>query len=580
MVNCDIFISYRNTDSNGSITRDAVMAESLYKALRARGYNPFFSKYSLDNIGRSDYITVINNALDSARVFIAVGSSRENLNSRWVKREISVFSALMMREVEGSRTLLTYRSEDFPVDELPAALVDMQSYADEKAVVRFVDIVLKNAKGFLNDGEYTEIIYSSEGITAHRSMPTSSGNKLAGQSQLAIGSVLENRYQILSMIGEGGCSRVYLATDNRTQRKCAVKELRKNLSPDSGAAWSDFQHEVEIMRFLDHPAFPKLLDVIQHEDYRAIVMEYIEGDSLQTILTEKYTMEEKSLLGIARQLGQALEYLHTRTPAVIYRDVKPANIILQPDGIVKMIDFGTARHYRENTQSDTICLGTIGYAAPEQYGGMGQTDGRTDIYNFGVTLYYMATGKDPTRPPYEFVPVRQINPDLSLGLEAIIQKCIHKDPNRRYQSAKDLLKALDDIHKLSRRQMLSRNSIKQKKDAAQVFPPIPPSHKINDFELDEHIDRGRGISTVLGSTIPREEGFTLETLKKEFGIQEEPVGLFSQDPDTNDKKPAMARRNGDTKRFSPGLDATIEKLIALDPEAQLLIRKIIDRFSR
>ena len=83
--------------------------------------------------------------------------------------------------------------------------------------------------------------------------------------------------------------------------------------------------------------------------------------------------------------------------------------------------------------------------------------------------------------------------------------------------------------------MLSRNSIKQKKDAVQVFPPIPPIHKINDFELDEHIDRGRGISTVLGSTIPREEGFTLETLKKEFGIQEEPVGLFSQDPDTNDK---------------------------------------------
>ena len=197
MVNCDIFISYRNTDGNGFTTRDAVMAESLYKALRARGYNPFFSKYSLDNIGRSDYITVINNALDSARIFIAVGSSRENLNSRWVKREISVFSALMMREVEGSRTLLTYRSEDFPVDELPAALADMQSYADEKAVVRFVDIVLKNAEGFLNDGEHTEIIYSSGRTRTAPSINSASGNKSVEQPELSIGDILENRYEIV-----------------------------------------------------------------------------------------------------------------------------------------------------------------------------------------------------------------------------------------------------------------------------------------------------------------------------------------------------------------------------------------------
>jgi serine/threonine-protein kinase len=145
----------------------------------------------------------------------------------------------------------------------------------------------------------------------------------------------------------------------------------------------------------------------------------------------------------AKQLCDVLNYLHTRTPVIIYRDMKPANIMLKPDGNVTLIDFGTAREYKEKNLADTTCLGTVGYAAPEQFGGMGQTDARTDIYCLGATLYHLVTGMNPCEPPYEIRPIREINPGLSAGLEKIICKCCQRDPNDRYQSAAELMFALE-----------------------------------------------------------------------------------------------------------------------------------------
>lgn len=129
-------------------------------------------------------------------------------------------------------------------------------------------------------------------------------------------------------------------------------------------------------------------------------------------------------------------------PPIIYRDMKPANVMLKPDGNIKVIDFGIAREYKDQSLADTVSLGTKGYAAPEQFGGKGQTDARTDIYCLGVTLYHLLTGQNPCEPPYEIYPIRHWNPQLSAGLEAIIQKCTQLNPDDRYQSCAELLYAL------------------------------------------------------------------------------------------------------------------------------------------
>ncbi len=128
--------------------------------------------------------------------------------------------------------------------------------------------------------------------------------------------------------------------------------------------------------------------------------------------------------------------------------MKPSNIMLKPDGKVMLIDFGIAREFKDTSVADTTCLGTQGYAAPEQYGGQGQTDARTDIYCLGATLYHLLTGHNPSEPPYEMYPIRYWNPELSSGLEEIILKCTQKNPDDRYQSCAELLYALEHYNEL------------------------------------------------------------------------------------------------------------------------------------
>ena len=177
-------------------------------------------------------------------------------------------------------------------------------------------------------------------------------------------------------------------------------------------------------------------------------MDYIQGNSLNKAIDEYGAQPQDHVIAWAKQLCDVLGYLHTRTPAIIYRDMKPANIMLKPDGNVTLIDFGTAREFKEKNLADTTCLGTVGYAAPEQFGGMGQTDARTDIYCLGATLYHLVTGMNPCEPPYEIKPIREINPSLSSGLERIIQKCTQRDPNDRYQSAAELMYALEHYEEI------------------------------------------------------------------------------------------------------------------------------------
>lgn len=260
---------------------------------------------------------------------------------------------------------------------------------------------------------------------------------------LEIGSLVDGKYKILNKVGQGGMSVVYLAMNEKANKQWAVKEVRKDGVKDFEIVKQGLVAETDILKKLSHPHLPSIIDVIDTEDSFIIIMDYIQGNSLNKALDEYGAQPQEYVIDWAKQLCDVLGYLHTRTPAIIYRDMKPANVMLKPDGNVTLIDFGTAREFKEKNLADTTCLGTIGYAAPEQFGGMGQTDARTDIYCLGATLYHLVTGKNPCEPPYEIRPIREINPALSTGLERIILKCTQRDPDDRYQSAAELMYALE-----------------------------------------------------------------------------------------------------------------------------------------
>lgn len=256
-----------------------------------------------------------------------------------------------------------------------------------------------------------------------------------------VGSILDEKYEVLKKIGQGGMSKVYLAMDIRLNKQWAIKEINQS-GRDQELLKQSLIAEVNLMKRLDHPALPRIVDVLTIEGELYLVMDYIEGESLSRILKIHGPQPQMLVVEWAKQLCEVLDYLHTRNPAIIYRDMKPSNIMLCPDGNLKLIDFGIAREYKEEEKlSDTVSLGTKGYAAPEQFGKK-QSDPRTDIYCLGVTLHHLITGQDPCEELYERTPIRKFDSSLSGGLEHIILKCTRTNPNERYQSAMELVYAL------------------------------------------------------------------------------------------------------------------------------------------
>lgn len=256
-----------------------------------------------------------------------------------------------------------------------------------------------------------------------------------------IGTVIDEKYEILKEIGHGGMSTVYLAMDKRLNKQWAVKEIRKKGSgKNDEIVVNSLLAEANMMKRLDHPALPRIVDIIDNGITIYVVMDYIEGESLDKILSEYGAQPEDRVVEWAKQLCDALSYLHSQKPPIIYRDMKPANVMLKPEGNIKIIDFGIAREYKEQNLSDTTVLGTKGYAPPEQYSG--QTDPRSDIFALGMTMHHLLTGIDP-RGGEPYAPVRQWNPELSEGIEIIIDRCVEPAAENRYQSCSDLLYDLE-----------------------------------------------------------------------------------------------------------------------------------------
>ncbi|MBE2197727.1 MAG: protein kinase [Anaerolinea sp.] len=249
-------------------------------------------------------------------------------------------------------------------------------------------------------------------------------------------SLLNNRYLILKRLGAGGQAAVYMAEDTRLSGKlCAVKEMSDvGLDPaERQEALAAFRREAQLLATLKHPNLPTVSDSFHDQGKEYLVMDYVAGETLAQKLKQNggRPLPTADVLNWAAQLCDVLDYLHHRPQPIIFRDLKPGNIMINNDGQVKLIDFGIARLFKAGQAKDTAAFGTDGYAPPEQYG-QGQTDARSDVYALGATLHHLLTGRDPGVEPFKFPPLRQLNSGVDTAVAGIIMRALQTNPAQRW----------------------------------------------------------------------------------------------------------------------------------------------------
>ena len=240
---------------------------------------------------------------------------------------------------------------------------------------------------------------------------------------------LTDKYENITLIGKGGFSKVYLATDKLNKTKVAIKIIQKN--NQLNAPILAVEREINILRKLNHISIPKIHSFIDKGSYYILIMDYIEGDTINKCIQEGKPWTEERVINIAMQLISVFQYIHSQ--GYIFCDLKPSNIMLQPNGRIMLIDFGATQCASDISH---ISLGTKGFAAPEQYSH--EFDTRVDIYAFGITLFYMLTGLSPIEIDISSCNIRDYNPTVSLAMSNIIVKCTEKSPCKRYKSFKDI----------------------------------------------------------------------------------------------------------------------------------------------
>jgi len=251
------------------------------------------------------------------------------------------------------------------------------------------------------------------------------------------GSLLAGRYRFERLLGEGATGRVWLAADTRDRgRVWAVKEVDFSRVPlaDRSEALALFEREASILMRLRHPSLPRVEDRLSQDGREFLVMERVEGPTLADILRQGGDhLDEALVASWGGQVCEVLAYLHGLDPPVVYRDLKPANVMVQVNGPVKLVDFGIARRMRSGRPGDTTAYGTPGYAPPEQYRGLAEP--RSDLYALGATLFELLSGRDPQPLGFAFPPIRDLNPEVSFEMEALLAACLQLDPDARPASA-------------------------------------------------------------------------------------------------------------------------------------------------
>ncbi|MFP4497595.1 MAG: serine/threonine protein kinase [Vulcanimicrobiota bacterium] len=258
---------------------------------------------------------------------------------------------------------------------------------------------------------------------------------------LNVGQLVEKRYKVLEILGSGGMSNVYLVYDLRLDNKWVLKEFlgQGEDQQETEVLQEHFKNEAQLLARISHPNLPRVIDYFSHGQIHYLVEEFVDGTTLLEIVN-KGKLPVKRVIPVAMQLAETLVFLHNQ--GIVYRDLKPDNVMVEPLGTIKLIDFGIARIYKAGKMQDTIVMGTPGYAPPEQYG-TSQTDVRADVYSLGALLHHLVTGKDPRENPFNFDPPSALNIVIPTYLESVIMKALSMKAEDRYPNMKAMRESLE-----------------------------------------------------------------------------------------------------------------------------------------
>lgn len=301
--------------------------------------------------------------------------------------------------------------------------------------------------------KYTKVIfYKTPCVTPispivpsiHSNKPPFISSKASVPSPLAVpiqlGTVIDGKYKLEKILAVVPHT-AYLATvEGDENRKVAIK-VEYISGFDSQMIIDNIKETFELHKAIKHPGVPSMLDLIQTPKYIYLVMDYVEGETLNRILDKSGPMESERVAVVGRNIAKILKSIHGLNPPIVCRDVKPSNIMIHNGLDVSMFDFGVAMRYYDDGREDKYILGTTGYAAPEQYEGHARPE--SDIYGLGMTLYYMLTKEDPKTPGFTHRSIRELNSKAAPELECIVEKCIEPDYKNRYRSCDALIRDLD-----------------------------------------------------------------------------------------------------------------------------------------
>lgn len=270
-------------------------------------------------------------------------------------------------------------------------------------------------------------------------------------NRLPIGTVLDDRYKIIDYVAKGGMGAVYKAVDLKNSGFWAIKEMLDYFDSEVEREYAveRFTTEARILYKLNHDSIPKFVDCFVSENRYYLIMEFINGTDLKKLLDDaiaegKKGLDERDVLGWAIQACDVLDYLHKQDPPIVYRDMKPGNIMVTPQNKVYLIDFGIARLFDPRTKGTMV--GTQGYAPPEQYKGLAEP--RSDLYSLAACIHHLLSGKDPRNDiPFNFAPVRNFRTDLSEGIEAVLDRALSMDPEDRYENMSEMKSVLIEVLK-------------------------------------------------------------------------------------------------------------------------------------
>lgn len=253
------------------------------------------------------------------------------------------------------------------------------------------------------------------------------------------GDILDNKYEVIKILGKGGMGVVYLCKNTILGNLWAIKEVIK------GKKNIDILAEANILKDLSHPGIRKIVDTFYVNNNLYMVQDYVDGQTLKEYVKINGRIKTEKVCQIISDLCDIIGYLHNQDPAIIYRDIKPSNIIITTSEKIVLIDFGISKVYKSDTGHDTICAGSNGYAAPEQYG-LGKCCTQTDIYGIGMLIYFMVKGRTPSTGLEPLID-ENYEPDINQKLKLIIQKCVKIDIKDRYISVEMLKKVISEVLK-------------------------------------------------------------------------------------------------------------------------------------